>query len=483
MAVPTETEPHFHQRKKKMKGGDARYLQHEKLRHERSGSEYSRKPRVVGIYAYQLNEHDDWKWDNNIRLPHYVFITERIDPYLLSHTSQTLRRIRSHDYYPDNTSLSEVMRNYKLAIAGSNSDIKSEDPLNFLMLLSKSRDALNDIRYGSEDYEEAMATPLEDENCEAAPKNAQWMLHSFPTCNFLHENDWVTSVRTSKTKILGNGYWRDVWPVLDSEPSSLLRQKKVALKTIRYEHDYTERNFHRHVRDAIVSERLTSSPLVTSIYAFCGNSGYFEFATGGSLANLLEQHYVAKMNAESNKKLGRSHVENDDDNKVLDQHTKLSLAYQVAAGLADFHDADAMRDKNGEIISAAMVHADITLDQYINVGGVYKLNDFNRCRFMRQYRSSAESGGDGKPCGFQVDNNPAKNRSPEEYAYTVETEKIDIYSMGNIFYSILTDMDPWEETIEKKAQEAVMRGERPYVPLAIKASKDFVDTALRKMMW
>lgn len=502
--VPTK--PQFHQREnkkvrdeKKVKGGGGYNKNGRSLRrdeghgqHERtSGSGSSRKPRVVGIYAYHLNNEqlDDWnvKREERIKLlPPYVFLTERIDPYLLSHTSQTLRRIRAHDYYPDNTSLPDVVKNYRLAIAGSTSYIKSEDPLKHLMLSSTSRDTLNSIHYDSEDYEEALATPLEDEECEATPQNAKWMLHSFPTCNFLHENDWVTSVRKSTTKILGNGYWRDVWPVLDSEPSTMLRQVKVALKTMRYEHEYTGRNFHRHVRDAIVSERLTSSPMVTDIYAFCGNSGYFEFATGGSLASTLEKHYVAKTNKEENESMGEKgqHEENsnDDDNEILDDYTKLSLAHQVAAALADFHDADALRDENGEISSAAIVHADITTDQYINIDGVLKLNDFNRCRFMRQYRDSAGLGGDGKPCGFHIDNNPAKMRSPEEYAYEVETEKIDVYSMGNIFYSILTDLDPWEDEDTEDAQKAIMKGDRPWVTSSIKDSKDAAIVAMRKMM-
>ncbi|KAL7534982.1 hypothetical protein ACHAXR_006189 [Thalassiosira sp. AJA248-18] len=296
----------------------------------------------------------------------------------------------------------------------------------------------------------------------------------------MHEFDWTNSLRRDKTKILGHGYWRDVWPVLDTEPASRSRLKKVALKTIRYEHDYNERNFHRHIRDAIVSERLTPSPLVTSIYSFCGNSGYFEFASEGSLADRLEEHYYAKMDDKSEENRNNP---DEDEEKILDQYSKLSIAHQVAAGLADFHDAYAMRDKHGEITSAAMVHADITTDQFILVDGVYKLNDFNRCRFMRRYRNSADLGGDGKPCGFSVQNNPAKNRSPEEYAYTVETEKIDIYSMGNIFYTMLTDLDPWEETNEKKAQDAVKKGIRPEVPPSIKSSTDVVDMALRKMMY
>ena len=434
----------------------------------------SRKPRVVAIYAYQPNDYTDDDYSGKRKrngadnaLPPYMYTYERIDPYLLSYTPKILRRVRRHDYLPSDTLLSELVHNYKLAISGSDTDdIKAEDPLKHLMLSSKSRDAYRSIKFDSEDYAEGQAEPLEDDECEAPPKNAKWMLHSFPTCNYLHENDWVNTIRMDETKILGHGDW----PVLENEPTLRKHETKVALKTIRYEHDYDERNFHRHVRDAIVSERLTSSPRVTDIYAFCGNSGYFEFASEGSLSDRLDQHYTAK-------------YEDDGDVKsLLSQLDKLKLAFEVAAGLADFHDADALRDKTGEIVSAAMVHADITLDQFIKVGDVYKLNDFNRCRFMRRYRNSTSLGGDGRPCGFFVQNNPAKNRSPEEYAYEAETEKIDVYSMGNIFYSILTDMDPWEETKEGAAQQAVMKGKRPQVPETIKSSDDYVDKVLMKAM-
>ena len=447
-------------------------------------------PRVIGMYAYEIvSSLGGWgeargNMDNN--LPPYIYLTEKIDQYLLSHSSQTLRRIRNHSYYyPGDTSLADVIHQYKLAIAGSPNThaSESEDPLQHLMLSSGSRDTLIGITYNSEDYEEGLADPLEDEKCEAAPKNADWMLRPRVTCNFVHEFDFTLSLRRGKTKLLGNGYWRDVWPVLDPLPTSRRsQQKKVALKTIRYEHDYTERNLDRHIRDAIVSERLTSSPLVTSIYAFCGHSGYFEFATGGSLADRLEESYMAKMDVENQEDMGRGNASNNDED-ILDQHEKLRLAHQVAAGLADMHDADAMRNEKGEIISSAIVHADITTDQYIKVGEVYKLNDFNRCRFMRRYRNSDTAGGDGTPCGFHVQNNPAKNRSPEEYRYDVETEKIDVYSMGNIFYTILTDLDPWEDTSSKAAQKAVVRGDRPALPQAVKASDDFVDVALRKMMY
>ena len=258
----------------------------------------------------------------------------------------------------------------------------------------------------------------------------------------------------------------------------------MALKTIRYEHDYTERNFHRHERDAIVAERLTASPRVTDIHAFCGNSGYFEFASGGSLADRLEESYMAQMDVED--EAGRRKPEENE--HLLSPRDKLRTAHEISLALADFHDVETLKDGKGKVTSAAIVHADITSDQFIHVDdgdgvGVYKLNDFNRCRFMRRYKGSNQSGGDGEPCGFYVMNNPAKNRSPEEYAYTVETGAIDIYSLGNVFFEILTLHNAWEDwDDEEEAQHAVMDGERPEIPKEVASSKDPVDVVMLKVM-
>ena len=490
---------------------------------------YSWRPRVVGVYAFEIGirqskdlhdreetEDEERDMDNSKRievltsthqLPQYVYLTERIDPYLLSYTSQTLRRIRVHDRQPNLSYSNNNMAPYVLAIANSNADVKAVDPLTQLMLSADSRQKLSDIRDNSEEYANELPMPLQDGKCVVSPKNSKWMLASFPTCNLLHEFDTTQSLRNEKTKIVGSGYWRDVWRVMDSAPSVRTQRpfsrkkrrsewKKIALKTLCYGHEFTEYNYDRHRRDALVSERLTHSPHVVSMFGFCGNSGFFEYASGGSLGDRLYEHYMAMMDAESRENLGRGSG-NSDYSKPLDSYAKLDLAHQVAVALADTHDADALRDRHGKITSAAIVHADITPDQFINVGGVYKLNDFNRCRFMRQYFNSTgafstvdfhsdinrTSEGDGKPCGFFVENNPSTYRSPEEYAYAEETEKIDVYSMGNIFYSLLTDLDPWEETTESNAQQLVLKGKRPEVPQVKAQSVDFVDMALREVMY
>ena len=120
----------------------------------------------------------------------------------------------------------------------------------------------------SRDYRHGRADPFETTTCVA---QYEWQKSYYPSCNFVMEQNLLHA------KYLAHGYWRDVWQVTSSN------NEETILKTIRYEHDFTPRNYDRHRRDAVAMERLTSSKYILNIYGFCGNSGLFEFAKGGSL--------------------------------------------------------------------------------------------------------------------------------------------------------------------------------------------------------
>uniref|UniRef100_A0A7S2E337 Protein kinase domain-containing protein n=1 Tax=Helicotheca tamesis TaxID=374047 RepID=A0A7S2E337_9STRA len=303
----------------------------------------------------------------------------------------------------------------------------------------KAQEALKNSR----DYKHGLRDPFDTKKCEAM---YDWQTTSYPSCNYLHEFD-LTEVRRGDVKIVGSGYWRDVWKVRDYDGSTK------ALKTMVYEHDYEDRNFDRHRKDALAMERLTASPHVVDIFAFCGNSGIFEFSSGGDINDIIWPSGGGKPKV--------TRVE------------RLQIATQVAIGIADMHNVD-------EVGRSSIAHTDITTSQFILIDGFYKLNDFNRARFMRKFREN------GKPCGYTVGNNPGKFRAPEEYAYEIQDEKIDIYSMGNIFYTLLTDSWPFDKTKEKEAQEKIMDGVRPFIPLKFKNSENPADQALIKaaqMCW
>ena len=303
----------------------------------------------------------------------------------------------------------------------------------------------------SEDYKYGKPDKFENGDCLA---QYEWQKSSFPTSNLLMEVDLtdlgLNANGEESLRLIANGYWRDVWKVVDPAGTP------VVLKTIRYEHDYEERNYDRHRRDAVAMERLTSSPYVMDIYAFDGNSGLCEFGDGGSIEDQI--WYI------------------DDTSEDWTSSERLVIAHQLASGLADTHNV-------GNEGVPAIAHADMTTSQYVYVkeSGIYKLNDFNRCRFLAIDKKTNEI------CPYHVGNNPGTFRSPEEYAYEPQTEKVDVYSLGNIFYGILTGEWPFHhESSEKKAQKRLIAGERPSIADKHRNSSDPFDQAMIKaieMCW
>ena len=158
---------------------------------------------------------------------------------------------------------------------------------------------LETIDVADKKYAKSAAEPIETEECK--PKH-DWQTQAFPTCNVMHEYSLSSlshmmgrSLRNKlntvegdgdeKTRILGHGYWRDVW-VLSKvstafSPKPTGQEELTVLKTLRYKHQFTDRNYDRHRKDSLASERLSKSPNVIDIYAYCSNSAVFEYGSGG----------------------------------------------------------------------------------------------------------------------------------------------------------------------------------------------------------
>ena len=178
-----------------------------------------------------------------------------------------------------------------------------------------------------------------DEDCV---QMKDWQLTSFPSCNSVHEYSLAGLDEGNQASLINHGHWRDVWKINDVEYNNYV------LKTMRYEHDYTQRNYDRHRRDSVAMERLSGSPSVVDTYGFCGNSGIFQYSEGGDLNDLIWGK--------------RSYT-------MLEA---LHIVKEVAEGIAAVHTFD------GEY--ATIAHADISLGQFILIDGKFRLNDFNRCR-------------------------------------------------------------------------------------------------------
>lgn len=283
------------------------------------------------------------------------------------------------------------------------------------------QDALLD----SDDYDHR-ADEWTDDTCKA---HYPWQTTHFPSCQLILEQEFLDGGR-----IVANGHWRDVW-IMPDWP-----QSHVVLKTMRYEHDVTDRNLDRHRRDAVAMERLTGSPWIMDIYGHCGNSGLFEFAPGGDLeGHLMKSWYDRKGKPSKTSSLD-----------------KLLLSTQIALAVADVHTVED---------SPSLAHADISLSQWVKKTAkndkslfFFKLNDFNRARFLA-WNSKKK-----RVCPYEVGKNPGKFRSPEEYAYDKQTEKVDVYSLGNVLYTILVQHHVWEALTTKEAQKMVKKGHVPPIP-------------------
>jgi hypothetical protein len=133
-------------------------------------------------------------------------------------------------------------------------------------------------------------------------------------------------------------------------------------------------------------ERLTSSPYIVSIYAYCGNSVLTEFV-GADLEEI-----ILKVSQSSN------------DNALFPTRAtpegRLRLALDVARGISAIHSVQGI----------PIIHADIQTKQFLVDGhGRVKLNDFNRCRFIPHRNTT------GEPCEVRIPTAPGATRSPEEY--------------------------------------------------------------------
>jgi len=335
-----------------------------------------------------------------------------------------------------------------------------------------------------------------DESCEPM---AKWQSMSFPTCNAVHEmNIFSTSphlaLRSQATnikfrgkrtnslrniiqdsysaKLLGNGWFRDAWKVSDEVNNS-----SFAIKTLRLERDFMPEYFELHRRDSVALERLTESPYVMDIYGFCGHSAVTELAFLNNGLNNLYRMATVMMNNFSPYIL----------------RTKLQIAAMTARAMAHVHSVpidDEHLDKLDKQYRtpASIVHYDINpRNVIISPSGRPKLNDFNVAEFLTWDPMKNTT------CGFQGRFREPWWRSPEEMMQSVGAdnnqhptrldEKVDIYSLGNTLFVLLTGTEPRGKKQKKKrfrqVSQELANGLKPPFPAKYKDSDDPVIVAIR----
>ena len=171
-------------------------------------------------------------------------------------------------------------------------------------------------------------------------------------------------------------------------------------------------------------ERLTSSTRIVKIYGHCGTSVIAEVSEDSITSAIIPNSGRAN----------RTMLEQSPNVQSFNSYSpdaKLELAIGMSKAIADLHGF------SGGII----VHGDIHPVQWLlsrDTKGI-QLNDFNNAEILR-VKNHPKNKGDKTFCktdrGFWV----GVFRSPEEYLGGAIDEKIDVYSMGNMIYSLLTGL-------------------------------------------
>jgi hypothetical protein len=251
-----------------------------------------------------------------------------------------------------------------------------------------------------------------DETATGCKYIANWQKQSIarPTCNTLHEIGIQVGEPglMHRLEFIDSGRLKEVWRVFeeDNTPADFV------LKTAVFERRFNHRELNYHQKDALVMTEATSNKFVLDMYSYCHYSSIAEAATG-TLQSWLKTH-----------------------RKHLSGLKMLEIAVMIANGVEGTH-----LYHNG---MPTLAHADIKMPQFLLVEHdketVFKINDFNRGRFLTSNHPP-------EICPFTISSNHKGStcRSPEEYENeATQTEKIDVFSTGSMFYHLLTGKDPFK---------------------------------------
>lgn len=281
-----------------------------------------------------------------------------------------------------------------------------------------------------------------------------------PTCNELHASlsgyHWLIGEDYSRrwikrkyplshnisrlSKYLSQGYYRDAFLirqqsfVLSAANEVSTEWDEVVFKTMQTMNANSDDKYgtlHQQEdmrKDAMVMELLSSSPRVTDIYSHCAMSSVTEFAPTDM------ETYIMPTTGFTPKSIVRGSKRKMEPDRPLNDHIspeeKLEIALEMAKCIAVLHGF-----KDGPI-----VHVDVKTDQFFRGrDGIIKMIDYNRAEALL-YDTENDAycrWTNGQPSNGQF-------RAPEESVDGALSETIDVFSLGNALYSLLTGKMVWE---------------------------------------
>jgi hypothetical protein len=327
--------------------------------------------------------------------------------------------------------------------------------------------------YVNNENENVGETSTEEDRNDDRPRACQapeFTTLYFPTCNNFHElaidrpYDARPILSTMNprpghemdTTYLASGFYRDAWLVEDCSwiwlypPYSIEAERQqqqqqrllderydvfdedlakylinkgyqsAVLKTYQTRHDFDYDAFQMMRSEAIVMERLTKSPRIMNIYGHCAFSTLVEVVPiEFEQAMVYEEGYQEYEVVEKRNENGIRPFNN------FTTTQKLGFALEMAESLAELHGFE----------DGVIVHDDVQLIQWLRTpDGKLKLGDFNRVTIMKWDLMNNEY------CPFNNGLIYGNNRAPEECSALDLNEKIDLFSLGNNIYAMITGL-------------------------------------------
>jgi hypothetical protein len=291
-----------------------------------------------------------------------------------------------------------------------------------------------------------------------------------PTCNSIHEVDFFASPQISLLNMEGS--WRSVWKLEEGHSlernTSLSASPSLIFKALHTHRDYNSESFAAHAMDGMVMERLQASPYIVSSFGFCGQSVITEFAKSSG-RDLLKISNLGWMG-------------------------RIRLARHLARGLAELH---ALQPLNFDDTTTSppqqplyFAHHDINIANIVSLNPPHSVqwNDFNLGIMIRQDgNTNIHSRSDAPTCDVPIRYYGPSWRSPEEVRN--ETGSIhfvhasDVYSLGNILFTILTKQQPWSHLEEpEKPPDRVVRALKRNGTLP-KLPTNFLEPPEARVLW
>ena len=398
----------------------------------------------------------------------FNLIRQTANKYYISELNTTIDQPTNDYQYDAKSSSSPLRRGRHGEVAGGNSKRNNNQKPRVVAIVGKEGEVLpitnaiipyNLIKISEQDmpddpplidstwYEPNAAEYLTDKyDLQVCQPMHEWQLQSFPNCNSFHELD------LTKLRYITSGTRRSAFELREVVNG---RHNPFVYKSGMWNVGINEKRVEMQRVDALVLEKTQSSKFVPDIHGYCSIGILMDYTPGGSLYDYVKGVRLA----------GGS---------TLSPINRLRIALHITAGVADLHSIDGSS-------MPSFYHDDLDWHQYLYVDGIFKLNDFNYAKpiYVKKHNTNEQCTLTKGHMGI------CKGRSLEEfqakanYNYTdfspFRPDTIDIWMMGNLIYTVMTDLYPFEKPFNLNRTETgkkLINGERSEIPEHIWNSHD-----------